>query len=535
MKFRKLISELHRRNVFKSTVAYLAVAWVVIQIASILLPAFDIPDYVMKILIVLLAVGLVMWVVFSWIYDLTPQGLQKTDDLIINEAVLAKNNIRLNRLIIASLTLSVILLLGASFWAGVQWSSPNTEENTKRIAVLPLQFNGSAEDSDYFNEGMTESLIDEFSKTGDVTVLSLASSRYLTAGFMPVDGLMAREIEDIQYFIHGSLEKVFNQIKLNIKVSETIDGAPKWEKSYASDLSEINQLFTQIVQEVGLKIGLKMNSDYILLKAGIKPVKPETYELYLKGKYFLNKSTMEDWLKGLVYLQEAIDQNAADPDAYAGLAEGYITLGHNLMPPKDVFPKALAAAKRAIQLDSANAEGWASLAHYHTYFGWDWDLAEYAFNRSNEINPNIAYNHYHRAWYLALFGRMDEAIAEHIRAQDRLTRFPPFTRLGWLYLYMMVGEYEKGIIEADKALEIDNDHALSLFVKGNIYFKMGREKDGLELLYQASKINYGYKYMGLVRSLFKAGKKTRSDGYNQGDGESGVELLHCFVFGLCLL
>ena len=81
--------------------------------------------------------------------------------------------------------------------------------------------------------------------------------------------------------------------------------------------------------------------------------------------------------------------------------------------PPDVFPKALAAAKRAIELDSLNAEGWASLAHYHTYFGWDWQLAEVAFHKANELNPNMAYNHYHRAWYLALFGRMNEAIVEH--------------------------------------------------------------------------------------------------------------------------
>ena len=506
MKLRRLLSELQRRNVFKSIVAYLAICWVIIQIASILLPAFDAPDYAMKVLIAVMGVGLVLWTIFSWIYDLTPQGIHKTGAVETDEAVYSNNSRRLNRVIFGALTLAILLLISASFWAGVQWSSPEDNDVNKRIAVLPFEVIGDKEEIAYFNEGMTESLIDEFSKMGKVTVLNIAASRYLEAGFNPGEGIIAEELEDIEYFIYGTLEKISNTVNMQISVSETIDGKPKWKKKYSSDVSEIRALCTQIVTEVFQEIGIALKSADILLKAGIKPVKPETYELYLKGKYYLNKSTMEDWQRGLVYLQEAIDQNAADPYAYAGLAEGYITLGHNLMPPEDVFPKALAAAKRAIQLDSTIAEGWAALSQYHTYFGWDWNLAEYAFNKANQINPNMALNHYHRAWYLALFGRMDEAIAEHKRAQE----IDPFSALhtAWLgFLYMMVGEYEKGLAEADRALAMQNDYALSMFVKGRIYMEMGREKEGLEVLRKAAKVNYGWRYMGLVGALFETGQR----------------------------
>ena len=506
MKFNHLLSELQRRNVFKSTVAYLAVSWVIIQIASILLPAFDAPDYAMKVLIAILGVGLVLWIMFSWIYDLTPQGIQKTGANETDEAVYSNNSRRLNRVIFGALTLAILLLLGASFWAGAQWSNPGSTYPDSRIAVLPFEIVGADEEMDYFNEGMTESLIDEFSKTGQVTVLSLVSSRYLKAGFNAGDGLVKQELDDIKFFISGTLEKTFNQIKLNLRISESLNGKAKWEKEYSSDVSEIPKLCAEIVAEISLELGIGLKTADKLIKAGIKPVKPETYELYLKGKYYLNKSTMEDWQRGIVYLEEAIDQNAADPYAYAGLAEGYITLGHNLMPPEDVFPKALAAAKRAIQLDSTNAEGWAALAHFHTYYGWDWELAEYAFKKADALNPNMAYNHYHRAWYLALFGRLEEAIAEHRRAQE----IDPFSALhtGWLgFLYMMAGEYEKGLAEADRALKMQDDYALSMFLKGSIYIEMGREREGLEVLEKAGKINYGWRYMGLVRALFKTGHR----------------------------
>ena len=506
MKFRRLLSELQRRNVFKSTVAYLAVAWVIIQIASILLPTFNAPPYSMKVLIIIMGIGLVLWIIFSWIYDFTPQGIQKTDEAETDETIHSSNSRRLNRVIFSAVTLAVLLLIGASFWAGARWSNPgNTDENS-RIAVLPFEIIGESEEIAYFNEGVTESLIDEFSKMVEVTVISIASSRYLEAGLNPSSKFIANELEDIEYFIYGSCEKIANLVKLKLQISESIDGKPKWEKEYSSDISQIRSLSSEIVQEISRELGIGLKPADRLLLAGIKPVKPETYELYLKGKYFLNKSTLEEWQRGIVYLEEAIDQNAADPYAYAGLAEGYITLGHNLLPPKDVFPKALAAAKRAIQLDSTNAEGWAALAHYHTYYGWDWDLAEYAFKKADQINPNMAYNHYHRAWYLALFGRMDEAIAAHKRAQQ----IDPFSPLhtAWLgYLYMMVGEYELGIEEADKAREMQNDFALSMFVKGVIYIKMGREDEGLEILRKAGKINYGWHYMGLVRALFETGHR----------------------------
>ena len=103
--------------------------------------------------------------------------------------------------------------------------------------------------------------------------------------------------------------------------------------------------------------------------------------------------------------------------AYAGLALGYATLGHGLAPPPDAWPRARAAAQRALILDSTLAEGHAALADVKLYYEWDWDGAEQAFKRAMELNSSLAMNHYHYAWYHALFGRLDEAIAEHKRAQ----------------------------------------------------------------------------------------------------------------------
>lgn len=504
MKFRKFISELRRRNVFKAAIAYLAVAWVIIQIASVILPAFNAPEYAIKVLIYALIIGLIFWIGFSWIYDLTPEGIQKTEDTITDEETIRLNNRRLNKVIVGSLSLAVLLLVIISFWAGSKWNQNDNTYDTKKVAVLPFDLISDKDTEDYFRNGLTEALITELSKVDQLNVISLASTRVLASGFNPANLLIVNEINIIDYFISGSIEQNSNTLKVQLKLKDSYDGGVKWQKNYSKDISEIRRLWAEVAADLSSQMGMVVKLEDEVLWSNLRPVKPETYELYLKGKHFLNKSKIEDWQRGLVYLQEAIDENPADAYAYAGMAEGYITVGHSLMPPPDVFPKALAAAKRAIQLDSTNAEGWAALAHYHTYFGWDWQLAEYAFQKANELNPNMAYNHYHRSWYLALFGRMNEAIEEHKRAQE----LDPFTPLhtAWLGdLYRLVGLYEEGLAEAETASKMQDDYALSMFIKGRIYMDQGKTNKALKILRQASEINPGWKYMGYGPILIRAG------------------------------
>ena len=510
MKWNKLISELKRRHVFKATIAYLAISWIIIQIASILLPAFNAPDYALKAIIFVLFVGLIIWIAFSWIYDFTADGIQKTDDTETNEETLLLTNRRLNRVIAGSLGLAVVLLVVISFYAGSRWNDKPDLPETRVVAVIPLiqQIEGEGEGEEkeeaYFKEGMTEALISELSKVNDLSVINQASSQVLTSGFDPVNTLITNVINRIDYFVGGEIDRQVNTLNIQIELKESIDSKPVWRKSYTKDISEVRILWAEVAADLSSQMGILVKPSVAMLWSGLRPVKPETYELYIKGKHYLNKSTIEDWQRGLVYLQEAVDQNPADPYAWAGLAEGYISLGHSPAPPPNVFPKALAAAQRAIQLDSTNAAGWAALSDYHTYFGWDWQLAEYAFNRANTLNPNMAWNHYHRAWYLALFGRMNEAIKEHKRAQE----LDPFTswHTAWLgELYRLAGQFEKGIMEADRTMEMQDNYALGMLIKGRILIDQGKHEEGLKLLKQASTIMPLWKYWAYGRELIRTG------------------------------
>ncbi len=504
MNFRKFISELRRRNVIKSTIAYLAVAWVFIEIASTVLPAFKAPDYAIKIIIYLLLVGLIFWVGFSWIYDWTPDGLQKTDDTIDDEETMRLNNRRLNKVIAGSLTLAVILLIVISFYAGASWNDSPILPISKKVAVIPFVQEVEDTEEDYFMTGMTEELINELSKVDQLTVISQASTKVLYADIGSSNVLISNVLKQIDYFVYGTVERQMNKLNIHLELKESSDAAPLWKKSYSKDIAQVRPLWAQAARDLADEMGIDVKQDDAILWSNLKPVKPETYELYLRGKHYLNKSTEEDWQRGIVYLIEATDRNPDDPYAWADLAEGYINLGHGPAPPPDVFPKALEAAQRAIELDSTNAGGWAALSQYHTYFGWDWQLAEYAFKRANTLNPNMANNHYHRAWYLALFGRMNEAIKEHKRAQE----LDPFTPLhtAWLGgLYLMVGELDKGLIEAERAIQMQDNYALGMFTKGNILIAQGKHEEGLEILKEASNINPVWKYHGYGDALIWTG------------------------------
>jgi len=508
MKLSKLISELKRRHVFKSTIAYLAIAWIIIQITSILLPIFEAPDFVLQALIYVLSIGLIFWVGFSWIYDLTPTGLQKTDDIIDDEESLKSTNRHLNKVIAGSIAFAVVLLILISFWAGSSWNDVPTPES-KKVAVIPFVqlvdgLEEEEEEDEYFRVGMTDALINELSKVDQLTVIKQSSTKVLTSGFHPPNSFITSVINGVDYFVNGVIERQLNTINIHVELKKAIDADPIWEKSYTKDLSEVRQLWAEVASDLARQMSVVVKQEDMVLWSDLRPVKPETYELYLKGKHLMNKSTKDEWQRGLVYMEEAINRNPSDPYAHAFLAEAYVNLGHAPNAPPDVFPKALAAANRAIQLDSTVALGWAALSHYHTYFGMDWAMAEHAFERANELNPNLAYNHYHRAWYLALFGRMNEAIKEHKRAQE-LDPFIPL-HTAWLgALYRRVGLYEEGLAEAEKASQMENDYALGMVIKGEIFINQGKVEEGLEILRQASEINPGWKYNNYGPALIRTG------------------------------
>ena len=164
--------------------------------------------------------------------------------------------------------------------------------------------------------------------------------------------------------------------------------------------------------------------------------------------------------------------------AYAGLAKGYVALGHSPVAPEDAWIRARAAAERALTLAPDLADAHAAIAEVKLYYEWDWAGAERAFQRAAELNPNLAQNHYHYAWYLALHGRIDEAIVEHERARDLDPMTPGNT--AWLsVIYAIAHRFDDAIATAQKAIEISPRSGVAWQALGFTYSAMGRHDEAI--------------------------------------------------------
>lgn len=410
------------------------------------------------------------------------------------------------RWVLPSVAGSVLLLLFLSFWFGVKLDNDGLLNRSFTVAVLPFDIVGNTQDEAYLATGTAEGLIHEVSRIDKLRVIHPSSTRVLAASVAGGNISFAESTSGADYFVGGNVGRKGTEFEIDVTLSDALEAEPFWSKHYTRDVSDMRRLWGSVAADVAVELGVRVAPEVLESWSSIRPVDPKTYDLYLKGMHYLNKSDPTQWPKGLAFFEQAIAENPSDPFAYAGLAEAYIRLGHGPAPPPDVFPKALEAATRSIQLDSTLADGWAALCHYQTYFGWDWQLADETFHRSNEINPSLAWNHYHRAWYMALFGRMDEAIEEHLIARD----LDPFTpeHTAWLgELYRWVGEYEKAFEMLDAANELEDNFAIGDLIRGWIYADLKDWENAEKYHRQATQKNPGWRYVGLGPTLLKSGKK----------------------------
>ncbi len=407
------------------------------------------------------------------VYALKGEGLTSPDKKRINRIIRRSVYLRYyrNAAIVSLLVLAVLFIWFKQTFV--------IERNiiTKSVAVLSLKNLTKDTGTDFLSISLTEELIRELSRVNTLTVIS-QSSTIQYSGIGITFSEISRALNDVNYIVDGTVLMENDQIQLEIRLNDPTKDQVIWRKEYATEVSASRQLWADVAKDICRTIGVFVPDENSTLWSGIKSVDPGTYELYLKGMHALNKDSINPEV-ALSYFNEAIEKSPTDAYAWAGVATAHIFMGHGTHPSKEDRQKARAAALRAIQLDSTLAEAWSSLGMVKGYYDWDWNEAEYAYRKANELNPSLAWNHYHYSWYLVLFGRMDEAIREHKKAKE----LDPFTpaHTAWLgYLYMMVGEYDKAIKEAELAMKMKNK-ILGKLVLGEIYCSMGKTAEGIEI------------------------------------------------------
>ncbi|HUE86996.1 MAG TPA: protein kinase, partial [Vicinamibacterales bacterium] len=354
---------------------------------------------------------------------------------------------------LVALVVLVVLVMTDPFGVLNGPARPASEPRFDSIAVLPLENLSDDPDEEYFAAGMQDGLITELARLRALDrVIERRSTRRFAGTTQPVTEIGAALGVDV--VMTGAVLRVGDRVQVTAQLIDAATERHLWADRFERDAREVLSIQSDVAHAVATAIGIDLTAEERQRWATARPVDPGTYEAYLRGMYLLTRGpgTRVERQRGLAILQEAIDRDPGNAHAYAGLAYGYITLGHGPMAEADAWPRARAAALRAVTLDPTLAEAHSTLAEVRMYYEWDWPGAEESFRRANELNPNLAMNHYHYSWYLALFSRWEEAIAEHKRAQELDPLTPQHTAyLGALYLYQ--DRYDEAIAEARKAID----------------------------------------------------------------------------------
>jgi len=374
--------ELKRRNVIKSALAYLVVAWMITQVLSIILPAFDAPPFLLKMALIVLLIGFPLWIIFSWIYEFTADGIKKTADVDPKNSLATKTGSKINKIIVFALSLTIIILIVERI---TNKPAKILDYGDKSIAVLAFADMSPNKDHEYFSDGISEELLNILVGISDLKVISRTSS--FSYKNKNVTATKIGEELNVSHILEGSIRKAGNMVRITAQLINTNDGSHVWSQTYDRNLDSIFKIQDDIAQEVSdqLQLTLLGKSD------AIKPPQTEAYNLYLQAKYIIRQNTKESY----VLAEDIINQSIAIDSTYANawdlLASIHSTgtYNFNIGDRQQKLALGLKAAKKAIALDPNSAEPFVTLASLQEQV-WNFEDSAKNMDKALQLKPNDA-------------------------------------------------------------------------------------------------------------------------------------------------
>jgi serine/threonine protein kinase/tetratricopeptide (TPR) repeat protein len=352
------------------------------------------------------------------------------------------------------------------------------------LAVLPLANASDDKAAEYLSDGITEAIINDLVGLPKLRVVSRATVfRYKGRDVDPLE--VAREL-DVRAVLTGRLVVFDDTLVVKVELVETTTDAQLWGAQHARPLADIFALEEEIAREICEQLKLTLTRAERRRIAKRYTENTEAYHLYLKGRHCLNKKRTPKWLRrGIAFFQQAIDHDSNYALAYAGIADAYGLLASSSggLPPTECYPKAKAAAERALDIDEELGEAHTSLGFFRLLYDWDYAAAEVSFLRGVELNPNYAPAHDGFGFVCKVTGRFEEAIAACKRALevDPLSLFHTCS-LGWAYYFAR--RYDEAIECGTKALEMDPSFAVAYWHLGLAHEQAGRYGKAIEAFRQ---------------------------------------------------
>ena len=469
------LAELKRRNVYKVAVAYIVAGWALSQGIAQVLPVFDVPNWTIRLIVVLIIIGLPVALVLAWAFEITPEGIKRTEMADrMPAAAQRKKHTWIYIVVVGAIVSITLFFLGrySAISGGARRSEAATGIPEKSIAVLPFDNLSRDPDNAYFAEGVQDEILTRLAKVADLKVISRTSTQHFKS--VPENLPQIAKQLGVTNILEGSVQKVKDQVRVNVQLINALTDAHLWAEIYDRKLTDLFAVESDIAKTIADTLQAKLTGSESTAMSNKPTENPEAYELYLKGRFFWNKRTGQDLKTACDYFQQAIAIDPHYATAYAGLAESYILIPlFDAGSPQDYFPKAKAAAERAIELQETSAEAHTALGLLLCFSDVNFAQSEKEFKRAIELNPNYATAHH---WYgnalLVALGRFDEAISESQRAVE-LDPLSLIINADLGSTFMMARQYDQAIAQLQRTLTLDNKFGYTHWNLGEALYLKG--------------------------------------------------------------
>jgi DNA-binding winged helix-turn-helix (wHTH) protein/TolB-like protein/Tfp pilus assembly protein PilF len=363
------------------------------------------------------------------------------------------------------------VLLGLLGIAAYFWYSPRSPESAaavKSVAVLP--FRALGEDDQYLRLGLADALI---TKLGSLKRIVIRPTNAV-GSYDVQDPLAAGRELGVEAVLHGNVQRVGEQVRVNLQLARVDDGALLWGGKFDEKFTNIFDVQDAISEQVARALEPGLTGEEAKLLAKHYTTNADAHQAYVRGRFYWNRRTRKDLTEAVGHFQEAIAKDPKYALAYAGLADTYSLMSdYNAARPAESYAKAKEAALKALELDSELAEGHTSLAYTNMYYFWDWAEVENRFRRAVALNPNYATAHHWYSEYLAAMGRFDEALVEIRRAKE-IDPLSPVINAGEVWILYFARRYDEAIAQGRKLAEMAPE-----FAEVNEYLKRSYDQKGM--------------------------------------------------------
>ena len=442
------IAELKRRNVYRAAAFYAAGGWLLVQVATQVFPFFDIPNWAVRVVVVAVIVGFPFELVFSWFYEWTPEGLKRESEVDHSESIMRATGKKLDRWIIAVLSLAIVLLLADRFVL----QRTDSAAPDKSIAVLPLLNESGDPGNEYFSDGLSEELIAALAQIGDLKVIGRSSS-FRFKGRSEDTKTMGEKL-GVAHLLEGTVRRQGERVRIVVGLINAADARQLWSQTYNRELKDIFAVQSEIAQAVADSLKVTLLGSAVAVRRESSTENVEAHNAYLQGHFYLEHNSFDSWPKAIEFFDEAI---RLDPDyalAYAERAQAWSWIASR-NPPNVVAARAASRsdAEKGVALQPALAAAHAALGWVRFYVDWNFAEAVAELRRAEQLAPGNANSKALLSQVLLYMGQLQEGSALARQAVE-LDPLAYAARSNLARALIFDGRFKEGEAQAQKATEL---------------------------------------------------------------------------------